>query len=1247
MRKLLLLLSITFLSVFACVSSQADATPREITRLKHLHLQTALVRNGMPTAVLVVPPAGFLAGQAEMVAAAIKARTGSAIRIVSDATAPEELLKSSNVIAIGNMATNRFIGHLYRQWQVILDLQYPGRGGYVVRSLHDPYGSGHNVIFLGGSDDTGVVAAVSAFVDRLHVAKQGTLSVGRLMEISLGAGLNPPAIGAFMAQWPVHSWNDSRRRTSAGRETGYAPATTFGWNPISIAGTLYYLTGRKEYLDCFKALAMPDPRNLPLPNRTDDAFIDPADPLVKNNHYRSHLVDRVFDLIEESPLFSDQERLHITNKLLMHQIEYDPKHTYTAPNGDRHGLWHLMNIYTGSKYFATYYPDPVWNKRIVNVRTSFRAFLGNPTWGDRDTLYWVSTSLEPVFEFFLMDGYDEFVGSGTAKTMLRALEVLMTGDEVDDSNKFLSMGLLLRAAHMTGDDRYLWQLRRAGYDMDVFRIGQSYWPSTMADPTPPTDLVGTVAVVPLAGKDRASSGTAVSEGEGFQVLSYRTGLERHDDYFLLDGFEGLGRHPYQVNTLLRLRMFGGKDVLSGYGSGLHVWFNGMNGSSVARAAALQEHVAAPTFAYVRTEVPDMPGSRWQRHLLYLKGEAAVVLDQVTAREAGAFDFVSSWQLGGKITHPATPSRRVLTGNGTGLASADLFYGQSAGTVVRGKISRTLAVNESLGLATVFSKNSRPKSVAPLRGGGYLVSGDQSAFVGVGLLNSAQLGFTARFCWLAADRLVLVGATNLTVGGTAVFRADRPVSLLWDLPERSLRVVATDAATLTIGGTVLPVAAGEHVLAGVVVPVGLERRIAAVLADLNTEAITPASAVPPPVVPTGTLQKRWQLDLSAPVTAIAAAGSEQDGFWLVGQDKHGATLARIAADGSVRNRQRQPGEILSLWPAANASQQRAFGLLAGFRDDMLRAFGDDGRPVWAVKAALHPSFVIGDRYEAPWFTDPRLPYNKAGVYSLLVGDLWGTGREEIALGRPCTVEFRTLDGGLTGRVPTRWGDTTALAVLKKPGKLSQTPLLLAGKAYTGNPQLSAVNRDYRTVSDHLFDGISPGFIHMQAWLQRGMAGLRVADLDGDGSEEVIYTLSGNWNELRVYGSSGAISWMKYFGPDQAVGGFMTALETADLDGDGRQEILVATRMGWLHVFDSRGGLRWQRRFNAGITSLAVAGPIRRLAVGCSDGSVLVLAGDGATLASDNLASPPRSMALTRSGLVVGTETGLVRSYSLPR
>ncbi|NMC74892.1 MAG: hypothetical protein GYA56_11150 [Geobacteraceae bacterium] len=182
-----------------------------------------------------------------------------------------------------------------------------------------------------------------------------------------------------------------------------------------------------------------------------------------------------------------------------------------------------------------------------------------------------------------------------------------------------------------------------------------------------------------------------------------------------------------------------------------------------------------------------------------------------------------------------------------------------------------------------------------------------------------------------------------------------------------------------------------------------------------------------------------------------------------------------------------------------------------------------------------------------------------------------------------------------------------------------------------------------MSDSLYDGMPPGFTQMHAWLQRGVSALEVADLDGDGSDEVAYTLSGHWNELRVYEGSGAARWVRAFGPDRAGGSFMTALEVADLDGDGRNEVLTGTKMGWLHAFDRRGNLLWQRRFHSGISALAARGNTGRVAVGCEDGALLLLDGAGNILASANLGRAVTKVLNTPRGIVAGSAAGLVRFY----
>lgn len=1250
MSKTVLILHKSVWVLFVCTllsaAFSAPAASAEVMKLKSLYLDTVLVEQAKSQAVIVAPQGERYRSDVALLQQRIQKITGVSIPVHPDDAAPEELLKKYHVIAVGNMATNRFIEKLYRQWRVILDLKYPGEGGYVVRSLHNPFGTSRNVLFLGGSDDAGVAEAARVFASALQQGKN--LKVGWLQKIKLGKGITPPVISAYLKEWKVQSWNDSRRKLSNGKEVGYPPATYFGWNPISIAGALYYMTGQDEYLQTFKELAIPDPRNLPLPNRTSDSFTDPANPLVKSYHYHAYLVDCIFDLIEESPLFSDKERLFITNKLLEHQKELEPSNSFYFPNGDRHTLWHMLCIYTGSRYFSLYYPDPSWDLRRESVRKSFNSIINNPSWGERDTLTWVATSIQPLFEFFLLDGDGEFVSSGTARTLMKALEVLRSGREQDDYSFIdtLSISQLHQAAYLLKDTGYIWMARQLGYDLDAFRIGLSFWPQPDQKPIPPVDLINAITTIPLAKYDRELSKTPVAQREAFQLLSYRSGLEGSDDYFLLDGFEGLGRHPYQLNTLLRLRMFRGKEILSGDANDLAIWFNGMSGSQIARGAALKQVLAQDGFAFVHTEVPDMPASTWARRILYLKGIGAVVVDRVLPTHTGQFDIAIYWQMVGGIREQK-PSNRILSSNGVGVVSADtLLERLPSGKTLRGRISRNLRKDEPLTLAALFFNELSPKAIVPLKRGGYMITGSKSAYVGDGPLHSAELSCTADFAYLENERIFLEGARELIINGTTILKSDRPITLLWDLKESVVAFSAVQETRVVLNTndskTERVVPAGDTTVASVAAHPEIARLINVLLPKLADGVKAGERYWNSTENGKATWKPLWEKVLPGKISALVLAEqSGGGGIWAVSQGGKSASLLRLNANGSIMNTTELTGEVLSIWPAKSRTQASSFALLAGLKDDFLTALDVNGREIWRVKTELHLRFMIGDRYDAPWFTDPRPPNNMSGVFSILAGDLWGAGLEEIAVGRPCTVEFRGLDGSLRGRVPTQWGTNSSLALLL----MAQGPTVLAGKNYTGNPTLSGINRQYKNIGDGMFGSLSPNFPNMHAWLQRGLGMVRISDINGDDKDEIIYTLSGHWNELRVYDSNQKPLWMKSFGPDKLTGGapFMSSLVVADLEGIGRKVVVVGTRNGWINAFDARGDSLWQQQFSSAITALSANDKLRQIAVGCEDGSLFLVNNTGKTMVHGKMKGAVQQLVFNNEGLFAGTAAGIVRSY----
>ena len=86
-----------------------------------------------------------------------------------------------------------------------------------------------------------------------------------------------------------------------------------------------------------------------------------------------------------------------------------------------------------------------------------------------------------------------------------------------------------------------------------------------------------------------------------------------------------------------------------------------------------------------------------------------------------------------------------------------------------------------------------------------------------------------------------------------------------------------------------------------------------------------------------------------------------------------------------------------------------------------------------------------------------------------------------------------------------------------------------------------------------------------------------DLDGDGKKEVISEINGTWNRVTVWSESGKPLFDASFGPGERIPAKnMRDLEVADLDGDGKKEILAATSAGLFVALDHECRKLWARR-----------------------------------------------------------------------
>ena len=324
-----------------------------VTRLKDLHLDTPLVSAGKPMAMIVVPPRRYAAAVA-LIQAAVRERAGCELPVVADA-APEAALPLSGArILLGNRSTNCAIGGFYDACYTLLDLKYPGPGGAVVHSLHNPYGNGHNAVFAGGSDDAGTERAARLLAERLQALPKGTdLSLGWILDVRLGAGLTPPA--------------DARHAETWDASDGYGSTGYFGWNSLSKCMAMYFMTGDAAPAHQFLRLAFPDKQAFQEISDIDGERIENKDdPLAGAYHYNQHMTTLYWDLIEESPVFTDEQRLRITNAIArqLEHPDYAREGIFRlqgpASNvSSRHGQWAAIGLLLSRTLLPEVLPDPV------------------------------------------------------------------------------------------------------------------------------------------------------------------------------------------------------------------------------------------------------------------------------------------------------------------------------------------------------------------------------------------------------------------------------------------------------------------------------------------------------------------------------------------------------------------------------------------------------------------------------------------------------------------------------------------------------------------------------------------------------------------------------------------------------------------------------------------------------------------------------------------------------------------------
>ena len=883
--------------------SQVPAPPTPVSRLgkvkielKDRHLTTALVQNGQAAAAIV--------GDAALAAklnAVISRLTGVTLPVLSHTAYENADRLDRNLIVIGNRDRNRTISNWYNRHFTLLDARYPGVGGNEVRSLHNPFGDHHNVILAGGSDPAGDAAAVEKLIGHLEKSRgvRGELALGFLSDATLS-----PAYRVARDVKDIPLWEES---------AGYGNKGYFGWNSLAKNLAMLYITNDPYYKNEFMRLAFPkDQATLDeLFERDDEAYHDRREPIVKVYHYRGQFMLLYWDLVDENPLFSDAERLQVIQKIYELLVYRMTRDDYTNPyrryqeykpvRPDRHAGWEALLVYTAARYLNKDYPsfDTAEGLRFGKnaMEPLYTAIINGHI-----PLYWMNTNTELQFYYAILQGhrYVDHPGLRDYARGLSLLSDLAPGND-DRNGLYTSLWTLLAGAYLAQDQGLIDMLnnkKTAGvasntvFNLDEFRIGQSFWPTTPYPRDSIRENLGKWNFFRTARPD------APQETE-LQYLSFRTAPDRNGDYLLVDTRYDFGIRETQHNFSLVNGTLAGAPVLRGFENTLTPFGNHLADLQQPFYSDILSAGSAGPYYWITGLVKNFNGFDWQRTWLGKRGEYLIAADTLTAVRD-----MESARLDNRFASQFNVSRMGRAANGDYHLRLNLAGGAREYT-----LSTSADAAETLEKTPWNTYLCGPEILTWQLDTGALKRGDVVRFASIVRTGAPE-----------ATR-----GTAETADGVALAT---PEPALWSWTKDGF-VLRTPQETLTVSGNTGSLSAGDAAV-----------RELAEAALKARPAATPAAPLPEAPLPVLWSQK---------VAPYAGVSCVADGKIALASGK----VLRLLdpADGRVLWQRETSGAIgrLAWWPETGL-------LLAGCMDEKLCAWDLQGTARWTFTSEMAPEML---------------------------------------------------------------------------------------------------------------------------------------------------------------------------------------------------------------------------------------------------------------------------------------------------
>jgi hypothetical protein len=592
---------------------------------------------------------------------------------------------SGNTIVLGNLGNNKQMARLYGMRLSYADAVYPGKAGYQLATLIDPFGVGGNTIIIAASDIAGAKFGIKRLIKIIKDQKEA--SVPWLLEVNI------PVITNDYFNSKIKNEDLLLAAMKPVKENEViADALLAVLAEIKLTGEYYQLSTKSEYGDSYKKLLL-----------GYASFVNkyPSEAIYqlgvrKNMWIQGEKLLQNWSVIEGSGLFSDSERAKIVSALFLTcKANYLDNYLVRAPERAprwNHEIFPALSLVGSCNYFEKYYRIPElieWKNRgdrIFKGNTSFISmdegsdYLAHLPVANIDyamlsgDLKFINQSLRPSADLhsMMIDNLGTLSGGGDTypfgmssayswghSQLLNAASWYYT----DPIYNFLlertrtgpfprqKMPDLIYPIH-----RYIAQLKNTGQPngneypkVQAQEIEQGVYDDlkTLIDQNVPEFQKSlNNDGLKIQKKDRIS----VEQNETFHKLTFRSGFELNDNYLILDGFSA-GKHGHQDgNTILNYsangRLFlNDRDYIQNtpeYHSGLVVVKDGKQ-TKKPPLVKLDWVADLDGTSTSRSIVPDYNGLDWERTIISPEGKFFIIYDDVKIIETGKFLLKNHWQ----------------------------------------------------------------------------------------------------------------------------------------------------------------------------------------------------------------------------------------------------------------------------------------------------------------------------------------------------------------------------------------------------------------------------------------------------------------------------------------------------------------------------------------------------------------------------------------------------------------------------